>query len=505
MPCCKFEADGTPIVCKDCEKLKNNWSDFDENVDDTLPFVGVISSINVDFSHLDPKDVDTTLAFPGMSPAELKLQQEKDDDFGTLRKWLKMAKNGCGPTQQELHISTPALRHNWVCRKQFVFINDVLYYRWEDMLDSRFLLCVPASMKDDVFFFCHDSMWKGHPGREPTNQIVGRRFYWWGRTADSNLYVETCTQCQTGKYKKRKPKDKMRMYNAGYPGQRIHTDIVGPLTTSKSGNTVLLTIIDQFTKFFVAYPLPNQTGETIADTFVREYCTLFGIPDTLVSDNGKNFILGVYNEMVKRLQIHKQNITTYKPSSNGAIERAHLTLFNKLRCELMKSRDFKNWDKYVNFCTAAMRSTEHKSTGFSPNFLTFGKELNQPIDIIYGNSQEKSSTSISEYVKKLVEVMKTSYKMVRENITGSLLTNKMIADRSCFQVHHNIGDIVHVRDTKRLKRKLTAKLLPLYTGPFLVIKKLNDAVYILQDQKQILPVHHDKIVKLPVEIFQSGY
>ena len=497
LPCCEFQEDGTPIVCKNCEKLKISWSDFDENVDDILPLSGVISEISVDFSHLDPKDVDVSIAFPGKSSAELKNLQESDYDFGRLIKWLK----GPEPTKQELNISTPAMRHYWVCKKQFVFISDVLYYRWEDMLDSRFLLCVPSSMKDDVFFYCHDSLWKGHPGRSLTIAEVGRRFYWWGRSTDCDIYVKSCIQCQTCKFKKRKRKAKMLKHHSGYPWQRCHTDIVGPLTKSKSGNTVVFTIIDQFTKFFVAYPLPDQQGQTLAETFVSHYCTYFGIPDTLVSDNGKSFIEGIFREVVKRLQIHKTNICTYKPSSNGAVERAHLSLFNKLRCELMKSKDFKNWDKYIPFCASAMRATVNRTTGYTPNFLVFGRELNQPTDIVFGGPQPKLNFTLSEYVRKLVETMSESYKLVRDNVEESLEIQKRVADKKSFEQYLNVGDVVYVRDTKRKKRGLSAKLLPLFKGPLLVIKQLNTAVYILHDKNGMFPEHHDKIIRPPIEVF----
>jgi ribosomal protein S17 len=293
----------------------------------------------------------------------------------------------------------------------------------------------------------------------------------------------------------------MLMHHSGYPGQRVHTDVVGPLTKSKSGNTIVFTIIDQFTKFFVAYPLPNQKGETLAETFVSHFCTYFGVPDALVSDNGKNFVQGIFQETVKRLQIHKNNICAYKPSSNGVVERAHLSLFNKLRCELMKSKDFKNWDKYVNFCTSAMRSTVNRTTGFTPNFLTFGKELNQPMDIAFGGPQPKLNFTLSDYVKNLVKTMSESYKIVRENVEGSLETAKNIADRKSYEEQYNVGDIVQIRATKRLKKRISAKLLPLFNGPFLIVQKINTAVYLLCNGKDLWPEHHDRIIRPDTEVF----
>ena len=50
--------------------------------------------------------------------------------------------------------------------------------------------------------------------------------------------------------------------------EKISLDIDGPLPEKKSGNLYILTIQDNFTKYSVAIPLPNQAG-TIADAFVK--------------------------------------------------------------------------------------------------------------------------------------------------------------------------------------------------------------------------------------------
>ena len=71
--------------------------------------------------------------------------------------------------------------------------------------------------------------------------------------------------------------------------ERIAVDGLGPLPVSDSGNKYLLIVVDYFTKWPEAYPLPNQEASTVADILVREFVSRFGVPMKLHSDQGRNF------------------------------------------------------------------------------------------------------------------------------------------------------------------------------------------------------------------------
>jgi len=49
--------------------------------------------------------------------------------------------------------------------------------------------------------------------------------------------------------------------------KNAHLDIVGPLSTTISGNKYLLTFQDDLTKFSKAIPIPNQEATTVAKEF----------------------------------------------------------------------------------------------------------------------------------------------------------------------------------------------------------------------------------------------
>ncbi len=68
---------------------------------------------------------------------------------------------------------------------------------------------------------------------------------------------------------------------------RIHIDILGQFPVSSSGNKYVLIIIDQFTQWVEAFPVPDQGAETTAKTLVYEFISRFGVPLELHTDQGQ--------------------------------------------------------------------------------------------------------------------------------------------------------------------------------------------------------------------------
>lgn len=78
------------------------------------------------------------------------------------------------------------------------------------------------------------------------------------------------------------------------PWSHIPLDFVSGLPPS-NGNTVILTIIDKFSKLahFIPLPKPSSTRET-ADLLETNVFSLHGIPSDIVSDQGPQFISHVW-------------------------------------------------------------------------------------------------------------------------------------------------------------------------------------------------------------------
>jgi len=75
---------------------------------------------------------------------------------------------------------------------------------------------------------------------------------------------------------------------------------LGPLPKTKNGNVYVLVLLDHFTKWAEAFPIPNQKAQTIARILVEEYICRYGCPERLLSDLGTNFMSNLAKEIIHR-------------------------------------------------------------------------------------------------------------------------------------------------------------------------------------------------------------
>ena len=80
------------------------------------------------------------------------------------------------------------------------------------------------------------------------------------------------------------------MIPIAWPFAQWGLDMVGPLRKSSTGgHTFLLVAVDKFTKWIEANPVTNA-GATTALNFVKSIVFCFGVPHSIITDNGSNFI-----------------------------------------------------------------------------------------------------------------------------------------------------------------------------------------------------------------------
>ena len=82
------------------------------------------------------------------------------------------------------------------------------------------------------------------------------------------------------------------------------------------------------------------------------------------------------------LDIDKTRTTSYHPQSDGMVERMNRTFKDMLSTYV--SANQKDWDEHLQLVCMAYRSAEHESTGYSPNFMLFGRENVLPKELIAG-------------------------------------------------------------------------------------------------------------------------
>ena len=106
-------------------------------------------------------------------------------------------------------------------------------------------------------------------------------------------------------------------------------DIVGPLPTTREGNTYILTMQDLLTKYFVCEPLKQSTAIKIADAFIKRFICQFGAPRAILTDQGANLTGKFMKAIARKFKIKQFRTTSFHPQTNGSLERSHL-VFNRV-------------------------------------------------------------------------------------------------------------------------------------------------------------------------------
>ena len=363
--------------CKFCTRAEEKWSHFDEDVDYVVPLSVRNVTVTPDIPNGSPN-----FWFPGYDQGEIRREQMDDPELSVIIGWLE---SKAEPTQGDISLQSPAVKHYWLMRDQLVFKDGVMFYRWEDCLECRFLLIVPDSLQAEVLHMNHDSRDSGDLGQHNTYLRIKKSFYWSRMNSSVYHYVKTCAKCNTNKKPRRQHRAELGQYHVGAPMDRVMIDILGPLSKTPHGNTVILMLIDQFTKWIECFPLSDQSAELVAKTIVDEFFTRMGTPLEIHSDKGSNFVSNLFSTLCVLLQITKTRTTSYRPCSNGQIERMNHHVLQMIRC--LRDKNIRYWDSYLPHIAGAIRATVSRSTGFTPKKMMLGREVNKSADLLFGTDK----------------------------------------------------------------------------------------------------------------------
>ena len=228
------------------------------------------------------------------------------------------------------------------------------------------------------------------------------------------------------------------------PFSRVAMDIFGPLTRTKAGNKYILVIMDYETRWPEAFALKNMTSETVADCLV-EVTARLGLPNEVLSDNGTNFTSKVMARFCMTVGIKQIKTSPYHPQTDGMVERFNATLKTLLR-KLTKDPTVE-WDKCLPYMLWAYRETVHRTTGFSPYHLLFGKEMRMPLDLMvryWKGKEEGDESTVEEYVQTLKACMETVRDLAYGKEINEKCKQKKYHDKSAKERSFVVGDYILV-------------------------------------------------------------
>ena len=315
--------------------------------------------------------------------------------------------------------------------------NDCLYY------GDR--IVIPSSMQDIVLTELHAT----HEGIVRTKSMT--RSYLWFPGIDKRIETmcKACAPCLS--VAAHPPKTNIPWPESSIPFSVVHIDFF----SFKARD--YLVIIDSCTKWIEVYSMKNITSKTTVE-MLRDCFSRFGLPRTIVSDNGPTFVSKEVEVLFHRNGIKHLRISPYNPQSNGLAENAVKTVKNKLKAALA---DEKNKDVPMSTLLARFlminRNTPHTTTGISPAEAMFGRKLH------------------------------TRVSMLKEKKPYLTNTNKTRAEREVRS--YKVNDKVIVRDYRSTNKWMEAT----------IVKKIANATYMCKTKIGMIWKRHPNQIKGRIE------
>lgn len=192
-----------------------------------------------------------------------------------------------------------------------------------------------------------------------------------------------------------------------------------------------------------------MTAKSAARALLEKWISTFSLP-AVITSQGPAYVAEVWKELSALLGIKLDPASVYNPNS-VKVERFHHYLGAELR--IYKLHHKLPWEEAIPYLLFAYRVSPIPGLGFSPFFLTFGREPTLPHQLLFGKAP-RLKTLPEDLVHRL-QVFKDAY--LRLNKAQRILnnTNRKRYDRGRYPTDYQPGDKVFV--VKQLGRKGVSK------------------------------------------------
>jgi hypothetical protein len=237
-----------------------------------------------------------------------------------------------------------------------------------------------------------------------------------------------------------------------------------------------------------------------AEVYLDQIFWLHGVPKTIISDRGTQFIACFWEQLQCALGTKLIRSSAYHPQTDGQTERVNQILEGMLRACIIHYGT--SWDK----CLALAEFSYQSSLQMAPFEALYGRKCRTPLS--WSETGERKI-----FGPDLVTEAEDKVKIIQANLKTAQSRQKSYADRRRKPLQFQVGDFVYLRvsPTKGVQRFGTkGKLAPRYVGPFEILKICGPVAYKIRLPSQLAAIHDvfhisqlKKCIKVPTEIVET--
>jgi hypothetical protein len=232
----------------------------------------------------------------------------------------------------------------------------------------------------------------------------------------------------------------------------------------------------------VVSPITNLRAEQ-AVTFFTDIIYRFGVPNSIITDNGSQFMGRKFLELCDKFHIRVDWAAVAHPQTNGQVEHANGMIIQGLKPRIFDrlNKSSRKWLQELPAVVWSLRTTPSRATGFTPFFLVYGTEAILPTDLEYmsprvrGYDKDANQRAREDSLDQLDEARTVAlmhsarYQQTLRRYQAQKMRRRDFSE----------GDLVlRLRQDNRGHHKLS----PPWEGPYVVVKVLKLGTYKLANE-----------------------
>ncbi|CRL31343.1 RNA-directed DNA polymerase (reverse transcriptase) [Penicillium camemberti] len=335
-----------------------------------------------------------------------------------------------------------------------------------------------ARLLDDI----HRQPLTAHPGIEKLKKLVSSRYHWPGWATDVRRYVENCLVCKRTKaWRDRTPGLLHPLPIPERPWQHISMDFRS-FPKDRHGYDTVFVVVDRLSKRPISIPCQKDTNaKQMARMFINNVIRVTGIPETIVSDRGGQFVSEFWTEFCRILGIRRKLSTAYHPQTDGQSEIANQYMAQRLRPYVEQNQD--NWSEILPMVDFAASILPQDTTKQSPFFIERGYEPAMSFDWRDRGDLTDNEQDAASMLLQLQDI----WKKTKDQIAKSQQQQIQQANKHRREEDFDVGDYVFVTTKDWQLDRPNRKLSHLASGPYKIVQKIGNAYKL--DLPESIKVH----------------